>query len=107
MNHFTVNLKQTQHYKSTILQLKKKKISHSFEQAITRKHAKLFSAKLNKCACIPNTILMAQTHKETHSPSQHSMFNGYTEAMEKGTISALYLVKEKLGRKWRERRREP
>ena len=48
MNHFAVNLKLTQHYKSTRLQFKKKKkISHSFEQAIARKHAKLVSAKLN------------------------------------------------------------
>ena len=48
MNQFAVNLKLTQHYKSTRLQFKKKKkISHSFEQAIARKHAKLVSAKLN------------------------------------------------------------
>lgn len=35
--------------------------------------------------------------QETHSPSQHSMFNGYTEAMEKVQFPLYILSKKNLG----------
>ena len=111
LNHLAVYLKITQLCKSIHFSLKNNPIlSISIMRKPLPENLSLVSTNLRNCVYSPNIILVAHTHKESaqwHSPCQHSTLNGDTEATEKGPFSPLYLFKEELVRKWRERGQEP